>query len=219
MTAAPSTIDALRSLLAERAVVRGRITLSSGAVSEYYFDCKRVMLSGDGAPLVGDAFVDAIVGLPERPLAIGGLTHGADPIVGAAMMKAAERGLRLDGFYVRKEPKQHGTQQLIENPPAAGTPVVIVDDVVTKGGSIIKAIDSAERGGCRVVAVMTLLDRLEGGADAIRQRAPSAHYVPIFTLEDFFDIEEIRRGGEVDAALAVGSQVDEPTTDASIDSP
>jgi orotate phosphoribosyltransferase len=185
--------DSLRSLLADRAVIRGRITLSSGTESEYYFDCKRVMLSSDGAPLVGEAFLDAIKSLPEQPVAIGGLTHGADPIVGAAMMKAAEQGLHLDGFYVRKEPKKHGTQKLIENVPESGTPVVIVDDVVTKGGSVVQAIDGAEGAGCRVVAVIVLIDRLEGGAAKIRARAPDAHYITIFTLENFFDIDEIRR--------------------------
>jgi orotate phosphoribosyltransferase len=185
--------DALRSLLAERAVIRGRITLSSGAVSEYYFDCKRVMLSAQGAPLVGAVVLDAIKNLPERPLAIGGLTHGADPIVGAAMMKAAAEGLPLDGFYVRKEPKQHGTQRLIENAPAAGTPVVIVDDVLTKGASVVKAIEGAESAGCRVVAVIVLVDRLERGAEAIRARVPEAQYAPIFTLENFLDIDEIRQ--------------------------
>lgn len=187
------TADSLRSLLAARAVIRGRITLSSGAVSEYYFDCKRVMLSSEGAPLVGQAFLEAIKRLPEQPAAIGGLTHGADPIIGAAIMKAAEEGLRLDGFYIRKEPKKHGTQRLIENVPPSGSPVVIVDDVVTKGGSIVQAIDGAESAGCRVVAVVVLVDRLEGGAEKIRARVPDAHYVPIFTLKDFFDIDEIRR--------------------------
>lgn len=185
--------DALRSLLASRAVVRGRITLSSGTVSEYYFDCKRVMLSSEGAPLVGKAFLEAIETIPEAPGAIGGLTHGADPIIGAAMMCAAAAGLSLDGFYVRKEPKQHGTQKLVENAPASGTPVVIVDDVVTKGGSIVQAIDGAESVGCRVVAVIVLVDRLEGGADRIKVRVPNARYIPIYTLRDFYDIEEIRR--------------------------
>lgn len=187
------TADSLKSLLAARAVIRGRITLSSGAVSEYYFDCKRVMLSSEGAPLVGEAFLDAIERLPEQPIAIGGLTHGADPIIGAAMMKAAEEGLHLDGFYIRKEPKKHGTQRLIENVPASGSPVVIVDDVVTKGGSVVQAIDGAESAGCRVIAVIVLVDRLEGGAEKIRARVPDAHYVPLFTLKDFLDIDEIRR--------------------------
>jgi orotate phosphoribosyltransferase len=185
--------DALRSLLASRAVVRGRITLSSGIVSEYYFDCKRVMLSAEGAPLVGNAFLKAIETLPETPGAIGGLTHGADPIISAAMMCAAAAGLSLDGFYIRKEPKKHGTQKLVENAPASGTPVVIVDDVVTKGGSVVQAIDGAESVGCRVVAVIVLVDRLEGGADKIKMRVPDARYIPLYTLRDFFDIDEIRR--------------------------
>lgn len=183
----------LRSLLADRAVIRSRITLSSGAVSDYYFDCKRVTLSSEGAPLVGEAILDAVKSLPEQPLAIGGLTHGADPIIGSVMMKAAEHGIHLDGFYIRKEPKKHGTQKLIENAPPAGTPVVIVDDVITKGGSVVQAIDGAENAGCRVIAVIVLVDRLEGGAEKVRARVPNAHYVPILTIKDFLEIEEIRR--------------------------
>lgn len=194
------TLDALKALLSDLAVVRGRITLSSGAESDYYFDCKRVMLSAQGAPLVGEAVLAAIKSLPERPTAIGGLTHGADPIIGAAMMKAADDGFHLDGFYVRKEPKKHGTQQVVENPPPAGTPVVIVDDVVTKGGSIVKAIEGIEHAGCRVVGIIVLIDRLEGGADVVRARAPEATYLPIFTLRDFLHIEEVARGFEMAAA-------------------
>jgi orotate phosphoribosyltransferase len=185
--------DQLRSQLASRAVIRGRITLSSGAVSDYYFDCKRVMLSAEGAPLVGRAFFSAIQSLPELPRAIGGLTHGADPIIGSTMAAAAEAGASLDGFYVRKEPKKHGTQKLIENAPIPGTPVAIVDDVVTKGGSVVQAIDGAESAGCRVVAVIVLVDRLEGGAAKIQTRVPSAQYIALYTLEDFLDVEEIRR--------------------------
>lgn len=187
------SLATLRSLLANRAVIRGRITLSSGVVSEYYFDCKRVTLSSGGAQLVGEAVLDAIVSLREQPAAIGGLTHGADPIIGSVMMKAADRGLHLDGFYIRKEPKKHGTQKSIENVPEAGTPVVIVDDVVTKGGSVIQAIDGAESAGCRVVGVIVLVDRLEGGTANIKQRVPNTHYVSIFTIKDFLDIDEIRR--------------------------
>jgi orotate phosphoribosyltransferase len=187
------TFKALRRLLADRAVIRGRITLSSGIESEYYFDCKRVTLNSEGAPLVGEAVVDAIKTLPELPGAIGGLTHGADPIIGSAIMSAAASGFHLDGFYVRKEPKKHGTQKLIENPPPSGTPVVIVDDVVTKGGSVVQAIEGAESIGCSVAAVIVLIDRLEGGTDKIRSRVPNARYIPIFTIKDFLDIAEIER--------------------------
>lgn len=187
------TLETLRLLLADRAVIRGHVTLTSGAESEYYFDCKKVTLSAEGAPLVGAAVVSAIRTLAVQPRAIGGLTHGADPIISAAMMKAADGGLHLDGFYVRKEPKKHGTQTLIENAPPSGTPVVIVDDVVTKGGSVVQAIDSSEAAGCQVVAVIVILDRLEGGTDKIKQRVPGAAYIPIFTIDDFLDIDEIKR--------------------------
>ena len=107
------TKDPLWALLAERALHTGQhITLSSGKESTYYFDCKPVTLSAAGAPLVGDAFVNALEGLPGDVTAVGGLTHGADPIIGAVMLRAFARGRALDGFYVRKQPKSHGTRRL-----------------------------------------------------------------------------------------------------------
>jgi orotate phosphoribosyltransferase len=187
-----STRDRLRSLIADKAIVRGPITLSSGAVSAYYFDCRRLTLDADGSAAVGEAVVDAIERFDPRPRAVGGLTNGADPIVGAAMHNAYGRGIKLDGFYVRKEPKKHGTQKWIENEPAPGTPVVVVDDVVTSGKSVIDAIDRAEQEGCRVVGVVVIVDRLEGGAERIRQRVPQAQYVSLYTLGDFPEIERIK---------------------------
>jgi orotate phosphoribosyltransferase len=178
-----STRTRLRSLLAERALILGTITLSSGKVSDHYFDCRRVTLNSEGAELVGDAVLDAIQELPEKPLAIGGLTHGADPIIVAVMVRARLRGWSIDGFFVRKEAKAHGTKNLIENAPKPGTEVVIVDDVVTAGGSILKAIEDAEQAGCRVVAAITIVDRKEGGGDKIRARITP--YIPLFTLDDF----------------------------------
>jgi orotate phosphoribosyltransferase len=175
----------LRDLLAQRALILGPITLSSGKVSNHYFDCRRVTLSSEGAELVGDAVLDVIHSLPEKPLAIGGLTHGADPIIVAVMMRARHRGLPIDGFFVRKEAKAHGTKNLIENAPKPGTKVVIVDDVVTAGGSVLKAIEDAEHAGCEVVAAITIVDRKEGGGDKIR--AKTTRYLPLFTLDDFRD--------------------------------
>lgn len=183
------TPERLRSLLAEQALILGAVTLSSGSVSDHYFDCKKVTLSSDGASLVGDAVLDVIEGLPERPEAIGGLTHGADPIIGAVMMRARERGIHLNGFYVRKEPKKHGTKNYVENCPPRGAKVVVVDDVVTLGTSVLKAVDFAERAGCVVVAVITVVDRLEGGGDKIKARVK--RYIPLYTLDDFRrEIEE-----------------------------
>lgn len=143
----------------------------------------------EGAGLVGEAVLDTIQTLSEEVEAIGGLTHGADPIIGAVMMEARQRGISLNGFYVRQQPKNHGTRNLVENAPPKGASVVIVDDVVTAGGSVLKAIDGAEREGCKVVAVITLVDRLEGGGDKIRARVKC--YLPLYTLEDFrHELEE-----------------------------
>ncbi|HUI84971.1 MAG TPA: orotate phosphoribosyltransferase [Candidatus Binatia bacterium] len=185
---ADHTKQALRSMLVQRSLILGPITLSSGAQSNHYFDCKRVTLSSEGAELIGEAVLHEIQDLPEWPIAIGGLTHGADPIIGAVMMCALEHGKRIDGFYVRKEPKQHGTRSVIENVPAHGSGVVIVDDVVTGGGSVLQAVTAAKQAGCRILAVITIIDRLEGGADRIK--AEVANYIPLYTLDDFrSDIE------------------------------
>lgn len=186
-----TTKSALKPVIVERGLIVGPITLSNGSKSDHYFDCKRVTLTSEGASLVGDAFLDAILQLSELPVAIGGLTHGADPIIGAVMMKAKERGIGIDGFYVRQEPKNHGTKKLIENQPSPGSAVVIVDDVVTAGGSILKGIAGAKAAGCRVLAAMTLVDRLEGGSEKIRNEV--SNYVALYTLDDFrSDIERLK---------------------------
>jgi len=185
-------VSELRSLLARRALIVGPITLSNGSHSNHYFDCKRVTLSSEGAGLVGEAVLNAIQSLPEKVTAIGGLTHGADPIIGSVIMEARQRGIPINGFYVRQQPKNHGTRNLIENAPPKGSKVVIVDDVVTAGGSVLKAIDGAEREGCRVVAVITLVDRLEGGGDKIKAKVK--FYFPLYTLDDFrSELEECQR--------------------------
>jgi len=178
-----SSHERLRKLLAEKALILGHITLSSGSTSDHYFDCKKVTLNSEGSSLVGDAVLDEIQRLPEMPVAIGGLTHGADPIIGAVMMRARERGIKIDGFYVRKEPKNHGTKNYIENAPPRGSKVVVVDDVVTLGGSVLKAVEFIEREACIVEAVITLVDRLEGGGDKIRAKVK--RYISLYTLDDF----------------------------------
>lgn len=193
--------ETLRQLIVDLAIRRGPITLSSGAVSAYYFDCRRLTLNSEGAAAVGDAMTEIITRLPATPRAIGGPTLGADPIVSSVMMRALQRGLRIDGFYVRKTQKQHGTKTFVENEPKAGTPVVIVEDVVTSGKSVIEAIDRSEAIGCVISAVITIVDRLEGGSEAIRQRVPKATYTPLFTLTDFPEIERIKQ--EVAAASAL----------------
>ena len=188
------TNDPLWSLLAERALhTRQRITLSSGKESTYYFDCKPVTLSAAGAALVGDAFLGALDNLPPDVTAVGGLTHGADPIIGALMLRAFAHGRALDGFYVRKQPKSHGTRRLIENPPPPGTRVVIVEDVVTSGKSALKAVDEARLAGCDVVGVIALVDREDGGAQTIRAHVPN--YVALYRRQDFPQIAASERHG------------------------
>jgi orotate phosphoribosyltransferase len=179
----------LRQFIADHSLIRGRITLSSGQESNYYFDCKTTTLDPAGASLVAGEFLRLIDELPRKPDAIGGLTLGADPIVGAVMMRAFERGQRLHGFYVRKDPKEHGTKKMIENAPSPGSKVVIVDDVVTKGKSVILAINEIEKHGCEVVAVICLLDRQEGGAESIRRRCQQ--YYSLYTTADFPELQDL----------------------------
>lgn len=185
--------DSLRDLLAERALrVAGPgewFTLSTGRKSKFYFDCKPVTLSCDGASLVADAFLETLGRFSESVTAVGGRTLGADPIVGAMMMRALERGQRLEGFYVREKQKTHGTQELIANAPPAGTKVVIVDDVVTTGKSVLEAIDAARAAGCIVVGVIALMDRQEENGDANIRKLVS-NYHAIFTRKDFPEIGE-----------------------------
>ena len=174
----------LRDLLDSRAARTGEITLSTGTKSNFYFDCKPVTLSADGAYLVGTAFLDALEQLPERPKAVGGLTHGADPIVSAMVVLSHVRECPIEGFYVRKEAKQHGTKRRIENPPARGTKVVIVDDVVTTGWSLLQAVEEAREAGCKVIGVLALVDREEQDG-AARIRSEVDPYIPLYTRSDF----------------------------------
>ena len=172
MTTTPAeTRRNLRDLLDRRSARTGEITLATGAKSNFYFDCKPVTLSADGAYLVGMAFLDALEQLPERPQAVGGLTHGADPIVSSMVVLSHVRGCPIDGFYVRKEPKRHGTKNRIENPPEPGTKVVIVDDVVTSGGSLLQAVQEARAAGCEVIGVLGVC----AVGDSPDDSWPSAH--------------------------------------------
>lgn len=185
MTDTPTeTRRKLRDLLDERSARIGEVTLSSGAKSNFYFNCKPVTWSADGAWLAGTAFLDALDELPRRPEAVGGLTHGADPIVCAMAVLSHVRGRPIQGFCVRKEAKGHGTRRRIENPPRPGAKVVIVDDVVTTGQSLLTAAHEARAAGCEVVAALALVDREEQDG-AANIRAVVDIYVPLYTRSDF----------------------------------
>lgn len=161
----PSRYPALAQFVQARAIREGDFTLASGAKSSVYCDGKQVTFSGEGALLVADAILNEIDAMPVD--AIGGLEMGAIPIVAAVALRSAQRGKNISAFVVRKEVKGHGTRKVIEGPVDAPCNVVIVDDVVTKGGSIIQAITAAKAAGHTVLLALSILDREEGGAKAL----------------------------------------------------
>jgi len=168
--------DLLR-LLASRSFKLGEFKLSSGAMSDYYIDCRTTTLDARGSRLIGQVFVEEIRAKGWRPRAIGGLTMGADPIVTAVAVVSGD----IDGFLVRKAEKQHGTGQRIEGFREKGARVVIVDDVCTTGASTVQAIEAAREFGFNVVGVMCLVEREEarGRADVEKAAAP-APFVALF---------------------------------------
>lgn len=183
-----SARETLRRLIAERAVIRESVVLSSGRRSSYYVDCRQVLLDPEGAALSGALAWDLLA--PHQPAAVGGLTLGADPLVCAVSAAAWGRGTRVTGFFVRKEAKKHGLQQWIEGPfLEEGTEVVIVDDVLTTGGSLRTAVEKARQAGARVVAALVVLDREEGGREAVEPLLEGAPLFALFTAGELL-IEE-----------------------------
>jgi orotate phosphoribosyltransferase len=143
----------------------GDFTLASGKKSSYYINGKMTTLDARGAYLVGRTFLAMIA--DDVPDAVGGLTLGADPIVGAMLSLAGLEDLPLRGFIVRKEAKGHGTQSLVEGSLRKGDRVVVVEDVVTTGGSSMQAIAAVTALGCEVRKVLAVVDREEGGREAL----------------------------------------------------
>jgi orotate phosphoribosyltransferase len=170
----------LIELVKQNALEFGDFTLTSGKKATYYLDGKQVTLDADGAHLVGAAVLDAIA--DDRPDAVGGMSIGADPIVGAVLAEAGRRGIALKGFLVRKEAKKHGKQRWVEGPLRPGSRVVILEDVVTTGGSALAAIERVEELDCPVVRVVCLVDRLEGGREAFQARGYA--FTPLLTIAD-----------------------------------
>jgi orotate phosphoribosyltransferase len=176
--------ERLLTLLRRDAFQERAVTLASGKTSNFYLDCKQVTLTAEGHFLFGQlarAVIDARV--PDAR-AVGGLTMGADPLVSAVSLMSFLAGRPLHGFLVRKEPKGHGTGQWLEGAGGLerGSKVVVLEDVVTTGGSTIKAIERARAAELDVVHVVALVDRLEGGREAIEASAP---LTSLFTRADF----------------------------------
>jgi orotate phosphoribosyltransferase len=160
----------LAQLVADLAVVRGRVTLASGVESDFYVDMRRATLHRSAAPLIGHVMLDMLeeAGLSTDDVdAVGGLTMGADPVATAMLHAAASRGLGLDAFVVRKAVKDHGMRRRIEGPEVVGRRVVVLEDTSTTGGSPLEAVEALREAGANVLAVAVVVDRDTGARERI----------------------------------------------------
>ncbi|MBR9802705.1 MAG: orotate phosphoribosyltransferase [Rubinisphaera brasiliensis] len=165
----------------ERALKFGDFTLVSGKKAKYYLDGKQVTLHARGLTLVSEGFLELLSDLEYD--AVGGMVIGADPIVGGMLNAASEKRPDLRGFLIRKESKGHGTQKFVEGPVEPGMKVVIVEDVVTTGGSALQAVERIQDFGCEVVCVAGIIDRLEGGKANFEARG--LEHRTLLTIRDF----------------------------------
>jgi orotate phosphoribosyltransferase len=167
--------------LREHALVIGDVTLTSGRQAGYYVDAKRAILRPEGFRALGEMV--AAEAQRVRATAVGGMTMGADPVACAALAAGAP----IKAFFVRKERKRHGLQRWIEGPELdPGERCLIVEDVVTTGGSTVKAIERVREEDLEIVGVVSVLDRLAGGADAIRAAVDGAPYSALVTIDDVY---------------------------------
>ncbi len=173
-----SARDDLRQQIMDKAVVHGKVILSSGREADYYVDLRRVTLDSEAAPLIGEVMLDLTADWSYD--AAGGLTLGADPVATAMLHAAAARGHRLDAFVVRKEGKAHGLQRRIEGPDVEGRRVLAVEDTSTTGSSVMAAVEALREAGAEVVGVAVIVDR--GAGDAVREAG--LEYRAAYSLAD-----------------------------------
>lgn len=173
-----SARESLKNEIINKAVVHGKVILSSGKEADYYVDLRRITLDHVAAPLVGEVMLDLTKDLEFD--AVGGLTLGADPVATAMMHVAARDGRALDSFVVRKEGKAHGLQRRIEGPDVAGKRVLAVEDTSTTGGSVLTAVEALKEAGAVVVGVAVIVER--GAKDAIE--AAGYKYYAAYQLAD-----------------------------------
>jgi orotate phosphoribosyltransferase len=177
-----NTRGRLLELLRERAFRQGEFTLASGEKSNYYIDGKMIEVHPEGAALVGQAIYERIKDL--RADAIGGQAVGAIPLVAATVVVCYQHGLAIEGFWVREGLKDHGTKKLIEGKLPERARVVIVDDVITSGGSSQKAIEAVEQAGGTIVKIIALVDRQRGAKELFEKLGYD--YEPIFIKDELF---------------------------------
>lgn len=173
--------EELIRLFHERALKFGDFTLVSGKKSKYYLDGKQITLHSEGLRQVSEGLLDLLADVDYD--AIGGMSIGADPIVGGVITAAAGRGESMLGFMIRKEAKGHGTNKFVEGPVEPGMKVVVIDDVVTTGGSAIQAAERIQEFGCEVVLMVGIVDRMQGGAANFAER--NLPFRTLLTIEDF----------------------------------
>lgn len=164
----------------ERAVSFGKFTLASGKESTYYINSKKAIFHSEAVWLLGEVLWDTTKDLDIA--AAGGLEVGAIPMAATLAQRFHQGGRTLEGFFVRKQPKSHGSQERVEGVLTAGMRVAVLDDVLTTGSSVLQAITEVEKCGAQVAAVVCIVDRLEGARAAI---ASKYEYRPIFTIRDF----------------------------------
>src|SRR5438105_8011289 len=175
-----SARERLLHLFKERAVSFGRFTLASGKESTYYINSKKAIFNSEAVALLADVIFDLTKDLNLQ--AVGGLEVGAIPMAAAVAQRYHLAGRNLEGFFVRKEAKGHGSRERVEGVLKPGFRVGVLDDVLTTGGSVLQAIAEVEGLAAQVAAVVCIVDRLEGAREAI---APKYNYLPIFTIRDF----------------------------------
>lgn len=173
-----SAHNELREQIKTKAVVHGKVILSSGKEADYYVDLRRITLDSVAAPLVGEVMLELTKDLDFD--AVGGLTLGADPVATAMMHVAARNGRNLDSFVVRKEGKAHGLQRRIEGPDVAGKRVLAVEDTSTTGGSVLTAVEALKEAGAIVVGVAVIVER--GAEQAIKDAGYK--YYAAYSLAD-----------------------------------
>lgn len=176
--------EKLKEMIRTQSLKTGDFILASGKKATYYLDGKQVTLDSDSVVLIGEGILELLLALGPLPNAVGGMSIGADPITAAVITVAGMKGhSNLKGFMVRKESKGHGTNKFIEGPVKQGDQVIILEDVVTTGGSSLLAIERVEAAGMKVIGVIAIIDRMEGGTQAFQERGYALH--SLFTIEDF----------------------------------
>jgi orotate phosphoribosyltransferase len=181
-----TSTDSLKHLLAARSVKRGSFRLASGSISSIYVDARLTTMSPEGMQLIGMLGLERIHAEGWDADAVGGLTLGADPVSYAISHVSATTAKPLRAFTVRKEPKSHGTARQIEGPFSAGDRVVIIEDVITTGSSAIRAIDAVTAADGQVLGVLAVVDRQEGGREAIANHGYAA--AALVTIEELVTI-------------------------------